>query len=600
MARKLITGFALLFIAATFVHAAPSKVAPGRILVKGAAGLSQEKLDKILEKSNGKALRKLRGSEVRVVQVPEKAEAAIARALSKHKNIAFAEPDMLVEPIAVVNDPDYGRQWHLPLIGAPSAWPYGDGTGVTVAVLDTGVYPNHPDLSGRVLSGWNTVSNNSDTADINNHGTWVAGVVAAKANNLIGGASTAPGAKILPIRITNSSDGWAYFSDMVEGITWAADHGARVANLSYGGAAGSQAVADAASYMMSKGGVVVVAAGNDNTDYGYGNYPSLFVAGATTSSDAKAGYSSHGAFVDIAAPGSGIYTTNRSGGYSTVQGTSFASPNAAAVAALVMAANSSLNPTDVTAIIINTAQDLGTQGWDPDYGHGRVNALAAAQLAYDSVTSDTTPPNAQIVNPGQGAEVSGDVGITVQASDGFGVERVELLVDGNPVATETFGGSDNQVLSYVFSWDSTSVDDNEHQLKARAYDHAGNMGPSTVVAVNVLNDTSVDDIAPVISSLSPNGGTYSSRVTVSAQAADNKAVTRIDVRGDGKLLCSSTSSSASCSWNLRKLSNGPHTVTATAFDAAGNSGDASSTFTKGSTSTDDGSNGKKGKGRGKK
>jgi hypothetical protein len=144
------------------------------------------------------------------------------------------------------------------------------------------------------------------------------------------------------------------------------------------------------------------------------------------------------------------------------------------------------------------------------------------------------------------------------------------------------------------------VDDNEHQIEANACDHAGNQGESNAVTVNVLNDTSVDDIAPVITSVSPNGGTYSSRVTVSAQAADNKAVTRIDIKGNGKLLCSSTSSSASCSWNLRKLSNGPHTVTATAFDAAGNSGGASSTFTKGSTSTDSGSNTKKGKGRGKK
>jgi len=215
------------------------RFAEGRILVKPAAGLKKDKFDKVLKGAHAgaKSKRKLRNSSVHVIEVPAKSEKAIARYLSLHPNIAFAELDEGVLPDAVVNDPDYGRQWHLPVMGAPSAWATADGTNVTVAVLDTGVNPNHADLSGRVLSGWNTVSNNTDSADIHNHGTWVAGVIAAKANNFTGGASVAPGSKILPIRITNDSAGWAYFSDMAEGITWAADHGARVANLSYGGAA---------------------------------------------------------------------------------------------------------------------------------------------------------------------------------------------------------------------------------------------------------------------------------------------------------------------------------------------------------------------------
>ena len=138
--------------------------AEGRILVKPAAGLSDAKLDRILARVGARARQKLTGMNIRVVDVPAQAEAALARALNHTPGIAFAEVDLLLEPVATVNDPNYPSQWHLPRMQAPDAWQYGDGSGVKVAVCDSGVYAGHPDLAGQVLDGWNTVSSWSTSA----------------------------------------------------------------------------------------------------------------------------------------------------------------------------------------------------------------------------------------------------------------------------------------------------------------------------------------------------------------------------------------------------------------------------------------------------
>jgi len=568
----------LLFTSMGNAAEAEGNFAEGRILVMPAAGLANDRFEKLLRKANRKAKkrRRLRSSRVHVIDVPAKMEKVIARFLARHPNITFAELDERIPPDAVVNDPNYSKQWHLPLMGAPSAWQVNDGEGITVAVLDTGVNGNHPDLSGQVLPGWNTASNNTDTTDIHNHGTWVAGVIAAKVNNAVGGASVAPGAKILPIRITNRSDGAAYFSDMAEGIMWAADNGARVANLSYGGAAGSASIANAANYMMGKGGVVMVSAGNDNTDYGYMNHPSLYVAGATTSNESRASYSSYGNFVDITAPGSGIYTTSRSGGYSTVNGTSFASPNTAAVAALVMAANPTLLPTDVMAVISNTAVDLGQPGWDPSFGYGRVDALAAVQLAAGVETSDKVAPETAIVSPGTNETVAETVAIVVAATDAFGVARVDFLVNDQLIASETQTVGDNE---YRFAWDSTKVDNGQYRIRARAFDAAENMGETDEIIVEVAN-VIADEEPPVVTILSPTpGSSGSDSVGLMATATDNNEVTQISISVDGNLRCAESGSTASCTWDLSATPAGSHEVTATAQDGAGNSASQTVMFT---------------------
>jgi len=186
---------------------------------------------------------------------------------------------------------------------APTAWLETMGAGVTVAVCDTGINAAHPDLSGQVINGYNTASNSTDTSDINGHGPGSRASSPPRSQpdwRRVGrtGRQAPRDAHHRPHRQLG------VLSDMAECIAWAADHGARIANLSFNGAAGSSTVAGAGSYMMSKGGVVVVAAGNDGADMGYTNSDYLFTAGATTSADARASYSNYGGYIDIAAPGS--------------------------------------------------------------------------------------------------------------------------------------------------------------------------------------------------------------------------------------------------------------------------------------------------------
>ena len=167
---------------------------------------------------------------------------------------------MIHAPDATADDPYYAQAWHLPKIQAPAAWDTTFGSSsVIVAILDSGVDATHPDLSANIVSGWNSYSGNSDTSDVHGHGTAVAGTVAASVNNGVGVAGIAGKCRIMPMRITDA-EGYGYDSAMVKALTWAADRGARVANISFE-VNTSSSVRTAAQYFQNKGGVVTVSAG---------------------------------------------------------------------------------------------------------------------------------------------------------------------------------------------------------------------------------------------------------------------------------------------------------------------------------------------------
>lgn len=579
MVAALAVGLAAWSVAQAAQPAAPTATAddfaPGRILVLPRAGLNDAAFAKILGEQGGGHARRVGNSTLKIVDLPPGLEKQMVEKLSRHPHIKFAELDRIVAPGLVSNDPYLGSEWHLSKIGAGTAWDKAKGDGVTIAILDSGVDASHPDLAGRLVAGWNVYDGNSNTADVYGHGTKVAGAAAAALNNAIGVAGVAGNARIMPIRVS-ATTGSAAYSAMAQGLTWAADNGAKVANLSFR-AAGSASVNSAASYMKSKGGLVVSSAGNNAVNEGFAITSSMIPVSSTGSADGLSGFSSYGNYVAVSAPGEGIYTTTNGGGYAAVSGTSFSSPITAGVLALIMSANPSLKNTDVESILYSTALDLGVTGRDIHYGYGRVNAAGAvAAAASMTVVSDVTPPTAVISTPLGSSSVSGLVPVNVTATDNLAVTRVELRVNGAVVATDT-------AAPYAFSWDSATAANGMSSLVATAYDDAGNSNASTAVSVNVANNLAADTLPPAVSIRNPiAGGRITGTVSISTAASDDRGTAGLKqwIYVDGKLVASGSGGTLAYSWNTRKFASGAHTISAVAQDAAGNQSSAAVTVTK--------------------
>jgi serine protease len=291
-------------------------------------------------------------------------------------------------------DPHRAQQWNLTRLKVDEAWKRSTGAGITVAVIDSGVDAKHPDLAGNVLDGYDAITDRAGPVpDANGHGTHVAGAIAAVTGNGTGIAGTAPDVKILPVRVLGSHGGGS-MSDTAEGIVWATDHGAQVINLSLGSTTKVAAVTNAIAYARGKGVTVIAAAGRAGTSANPVSYPAadagVIAVTATGADDRIAVYSPTGGFIDVAAPGDAILSTfpaNRGSGYKYMSGTSTAAPHVAAAAALLKSANRALTPDQIETALEKTATDLGTPGFDNDYGNGRIDPVAA--LA--SLTPVTTP-----------------------------------------------------------------------------------------------------------------------------------------------------------------------------------------------------------------
>lgn len=291
------------------------------------------------------------------------------------------------------NDTFLGQQWALATLGAERAWEFSRGTGVTIAVVDTGVDYLHPDLKGRVDIGRDFVDNDEDPMDVQGHGTHVAGIAAAGADDGFGVAGIAPGARILAVRVLDA-DGAGNYSQVAKGIVYAVQRGAKVINLSLGGDEQSELLRDAIDYASARGAIVTCATGNEGRSaIGYpARYDSCVAVGATDSSDVRAAFSNAGEGIDLVAPGAQILSTTMGGLHESWDGTSMATPYVSGAAALLV--SQGLGRRDVLATLTSSAKDLGAPGPDVLYGAGRIDVAAAAEAASrrPRAAADTTAP----------------------------------------------------------------------------------------------------------------------------------------------------------------------------------------------------------------
>jgi thermitase len=540
---------------------------PNRVLVKFRQGIMPDHARNIIAALGARDADELPNIGVHVLDLPEQAdERGFAEAMAQRPEVEFAELDRIVRPADVVpNDLWYANwEWHLPKISSPAAW--GSTTGsdsIIIAIIDTGVEGTHEDLMGNLVPGRNIYNNNADASDVSGHGTNVAGVAGARGNNGLGVAGVCWTCKIMPIRVTDANS-YATWSNLASGLTWAADHAARVANLSFESVSDSSTVKSAAQYFQGKGGVCVGAAGNQSVFNSSPDNPYILTISASDQNDLLWSYSNYGNNVDLAGPAGG-YTTARGNTYMYMGGTSMAAPVVAGVAALVLSVNPNLTPAQVQDILKNSADDRGALGWDIYYGWGRVNAARAVNMAAGGNVGDTTPPAVSIASPAAGATVSGYVTVQVSASDNVSVSSVNLSLDGGPQTTVTFS-------PYTFAWDTTTASNGVHTLTATASDAAGN-STSSSITVTVSNNTVVDTVPPTVTVTSPSGGTtVNGNVSVYANTSDNVGVVRNELYVDGVLAGSSTSVPFSVKWNSRKARAGSHTLQCKAYDAAGNTG----------------------------
>ncbi len=347
-----------------------------------------------------------------VVRVAPGQLASTRAALLRRPDVAYVEVDHVARAYDldaqaasgvaeqwIPNDTMRSEQWALQTMGVYDAWELARGTGVTIAVVDTGVDYIHPDLAGHVTLGHDFVDDDDDPMDVQGHGTHVSGIAAASADDGYGVAGIAPGAQILAVRVLDD-DGEGNYSQVAKGIAYAADHGAKVINLSLGGPDKSELLRSAIDYATAKGAVVTCASGNESSDeLGYpARYDSCVSVGATDINDEHADFSNVGAGLDIAAPGVGILSSTMGASFDSWDGTSMASPQVAGVAALL--ASQGLGRRAIVDTMLGTAHDLGKSGYDTTFGAGRLDAAAAVSAAsrQPRAAADTVAPTVTSVS----------------------------------------------------------------------------------------------------------------------------------------------------------------------------------------------------------
>ncbi|MAW61643.1 MAG: hypothetical protein CMJ94_12540 [Planctomycetes bacterium] len=339
------------------------------------------------ERLHGLVLERIEPNDEYVISLPNGVdENTMAGDLMASGMYEYAEPNWMLYPLDTTpNDPQFNSQWWHQNINSEGGWDYGTGsTNVIAAVCDTGVDSNHPDLQAHLISGYNSVDNKTEaqggsTEDINGHGTWVAGCVGAIGNNNNQVAGVAWDVSIMPVRVSNSSGGGAYLSDLTGGALWAGQNGAGSASVSYSGVESSSVGTTGTTLKNQYDCLMLWAAGNSNRSLNSAyDHANVIVVGATDQNNNRASFSNYGAPIDVVAPGVSILSTSMGGGTSSPSGTSFSTPITNGLCALLRATNPALSAQEIEDLVFDHAQNIGLAS---RFGNGLIDVEASMMNA---------------------------------------------------------------------------------------------------------------------------------------------------------------------------------------------------------------------------
>ena len=392
------------------------------VIIRLRAAVPMERLSEFSAGNNGLIMRRIPALRAAIMELPLKTVQQLVQSLQDYPDFESVSQDAPVNAMFIPNDPRWLEQPYMAAMQIPAAWEVTTGAYVVVAVLDSGISSNHPELSDRLWvnmgetgvdangndrrdngidddgdgyiddwRGWNMAAASNAIVDDNGHGTMVAGVIAASGNNGSGMAGISWGARLMPVKVIDSA-GNGTQSGLAEGIVYAVDHGARVINISLGGATSTPLLNAAVDYAESRSVVIVAAAGNDPTRVTYpAAYPNVIAVGATSADNSLAPFSGTGPEIRLVAPGVTILSTSRDGGYATGSGTSLAAANVSGVAALLAGEAPASSPADIRGALYASALDLGSSGFDNAYGYGLVQAFYALSPTGYLLVTPATP-----------------------------------------------------------------------------------------------------------------------------------------------------------------------------------------------------------------
>ncbi len=449
----------------------------------------------------------------------------------KDPSIEYAEPNYIATLALIPNDPNFTSQYHHTNLQNNLSWNFTTGSSsIKIAIIDTGVQWDHPDLSANIWNntaenctnsidddsngkiddcrGWDFVNNDSNPTDDHGHGTHVAGIAAATGNNSINVAGVCWNCTIMPVKAFNSGGSGTY-TDIADALHYAADNGAKIISMSFTGPDAST-LSDAIKYAYSKNATLIAAAGNSNTNSKSSSYPAAYdeviAVGSTDSSDTKSSFSNYGSWVDVSAPGSSILSTYINNATTTLSGTSMATPIISGIVGLILSKNSTFKQDQVRTLLRSTIDPISSP--TVYIGTGRVNSFKAVSrnssliVNFKSEIDDKTLTGNAVIN----GTVNGTYFVNSSLYYGSGVYPSSFILINN--------NATNVTNNSITQWNTASVVDGSYALRLEGND-SFNQSFFDITFVIVDNMPKVTIFSPV------NGSTYTSvNVTLNYTVSD--------------------------------------------------------------------------------